>query len=126
LRAYDLLEVSFSHYLPESIEPDDASVRDKVKAETEHSLDDLLSPLVVLITRLCIADDGCRVRMREWLVPADLDRTESLESRADLLGRCLRLLSSVYHDRLKNAVGEMLYAMCNSDGESFISGLMYK
>lgn len=56
--------------------------------------------------------------MREWLVPDDLDRTNPLESRADLLGRCLRLLASIHHARLKDAVGEMLYAICESDRKS--------
>lgn len=55
--------------------------------------------------------------MREWTVPPDLDRTNPLDERADFLGRCIRLLGSVYHTRLKDAVGEMLYAACDSDGQ---------
>jgi hypothetical protein len=47
-----------------------------------------------------------------------LDRTAVLESRADILGRLLRLLSSVYHPRLNVASGELLYAVCNHDGPS--------
>ncbi|KAJ7880754.1 guanine nucleotide exchange factor synembryn-domain-containing protein [Mycena olivaceomarginata] len=104
-----------------------------VKAETgpgsaDHSLDDELSPLVVLITRLCLADEPSRTRTRDWLVPADLDRSAaagSLESRPDMLGRCLRLLSSVYHPRLKDSVGEMLFAMCDSDATTLSTLLGY-
>ncbi|KAJ7050873.1 guanine nucleotide exchange factor [Mycena amicta] len=131
LRAHSLLEVAFSHYFPDAVEPDDPSVREKVKAESSpfspsESLDDELSPLVVLITRLCVADEQSRTRTRDWLCPADLDRTAaagSLESRADMLGRCLRLLGSVYHARLKDSVGEMLYVMCDSDA-SIMSTLL--
>ncbi|KAK7061189.1 guanine nucleotide exchange factor [Favolaschia claudopus] len=121
LRAHTLLEVAFSHYMPDAIEPDDPSVRELAKSEAgpgAESLDDELSPLVVLITRLCIADETCRTRTRDWLVPADLDRSAnagSLESRSDMLGRCLRMLGSVYHVRLKDSVGEMLYVISDSD-----------
>ncbi|KAF7331636.1 hypothetical protein MKEN_00043200 [Mycena kentingensis (nom. inval.)] len=134
LRAHSLLEVAFSHYFPDAVEPDDASVRDKVKSEAtlagpgSESLDDELSPLVVLITRLCAADEQSRTRTREWLVPADLDRSVaagSLESRADMLGRCLRLLGSVYHVRLKDSVGEMLYTVCDSDASTMSTLLGY-
>lgn len=117
LRVHDLLEVSMSHYLPGDIDPDDASIKETCQKEGDSSLDDILSPLVVLMTRIAHADHDSRVRTREWLLPADLDRTRRLESRADLLGRCLRLLGSVHHSRLKDAVGEMLFAICDSDGE---------
>lgn len=118
LRAYDLLDVTLSHYLPNAIDPDDVSVRQRCQKESDSTLDDLICPLVLLITKLCSADEGTRKRMREWLVPDDLDRTNPLESRADLLGRCLRLLASIHHARLKDAVGEMLYAICESDRKS--------
>ncbi|KAF7330941.1 hypothetical protein MVEN_02434000 [Mycena venus] len=134
LRAHTLLEVAFSHYFPEAIEPDEPSVRELAKAEAgpgangADSLDDELSPLVVLITRLCIADEISRTRTRDWLVPADLDRSAaagSLESRPDMLGRCLRLLGSVYHPRLKDSVGEMLFSMCDSDATTMSTLLGY-
>lgn len=114
-RTFDLLEVSFSHYFPGDIDGDDVSVRERCKEESMDSLDDILSPLIVLVTRLCLADETCRVRVRQWIVPDDLDRSSALESRPDLLGRCLRLLSSVYHPRLKDSVGEMLFAVSDSN-----------
>lgn len=111
-----MLDVSLNHYMPDAIDPDDRGVREKCQREMDQSLDDVMTPLVVLITKLCLADEGSRRRMREWLVPDDLDRTSPLEGRADLLGRLLRSLASVHHAKLKNAVGEMLYAMFDSDG----------
>ncbi|KAJ6522759.1 guanine nucleotide exchange factor [Mycena vulgaris] len=133
LRAHSLLEVAFSHYFPDAADPDDPSVRELAEAEAgagagADSLDDALAPLVVLITRLCIADEPSRTRTRDWLCPADLDRSAAagtLESRADLLGRCLRLLGSVYHARLKDSVGEMLFAMCDSDAATMSTLLGY-
>ncbi|KAG5641895.1 hypothetical protein DXG03_003982 [Asterophora parasitica] len=124
-RACDLLDVALSHYFPGSVEADAQEVRDKLKLELppDNSLDDVLSPLVVLLTRFCVADDGSRVRVRQWIVPDDLDRSAPLEGRADVLGRCLRLLGSVYHPRLKDAVGELLFAMCDSNA-SILSTLV--
>jgi hypothetical protein len=120
-RAFDLLEVSFSHYFPGNIDPDEQEVRERCRHETgDDSLDDLLSPLLVLIVRLCIADDNSKACVRQWLVPDELDRSTALEARSDLLGRCLRLLRTVYHPTLKDAVGEMLFAMSNSNGSSIL------
>ena len=118
--AYDLFEVSFSRYFPGKTDPDDPEIRTRCKAESSDTLDDMLSPLVVLITKLCIADEGSRTRVRHWIVPEDLDRSSPLEERSDITGRCLRLLSCVYHPRLKDAIGELLFAIADSDGKIFI------
>ncbi|KAG2360174.1 guanine nucleotide exchange factor [Suillus spraguei] len=117
-RAYELLDTTLAHFLPGDIDPDDPSVQDLCKIDGNASLDEILCPLVLLITRFCLGDDDAKTRIRQWLVPENLDRTHPLEKRADLLGRCLRLLASVYHSRLKDAMGEMLYAMCDSNATS--------
>ena len=116
LHAYNVLDITLSYYLPEALDPDEGSVREKCKHE-DTTLDELVTPLVLLVTRLCIGDEASRARLRDWLIPPHLDRTSPLEARSDTLGRCLRLLGSVYHTNLKKAVGEMLYAMCDSDGK---------
>ena len=118
--AYDLFEVSFSRYFPGKSDPDDPEIRNRCKAESSDTLDDMLSPLVVLITKLCVADEGSRTRVRHLIVPEDLDRSSPLEERSDITGRCLRLLSCVYHPRLKDSIGELLFAIADSDGKIFI------
>jgi len=124
-RTYDLLDTAFLHYFPGDIDPDDLDLRKRVKEESSDSLDDILSPLVVLLSRLCIADEGCRARVRQWIVPDNLDRSSPLEQRSDMLGRCLRFLPSVYHPRLKDSVGEMLYAVADSDASTLSSLVGY-
>lgn len=98
------------------LDPDDPSVREKCRRD-DATLDELVAPLVLLITRLCIGDEISRARVRDWFIPLNLDRTSPLEGRPDILGRCLRLLGSVYHVNLKKSIGEMMYAVCDSDGE---------
>lgn len=116
LRAYDILDITLSHYLPDVTDPDDPSVQTRCKKDTDQSFDELLAPLVLFIKNLCLADETVRKRMREWILPNDLDRSSPLEGRADLLGRCLRLLGCINHNNTKISVGEMLYAICDSDG----------
>ena len=118
-RAYHILDISLGYYMPGNIEPDDPAVMVLCKKAGDDTLYDSLGPLTLLITRLCLSDETSRGRMMEWLLPANLDRTTSLEGRADLLGRCLRLLASVLHPKMKDAMGEMLFAVCNSDGKPF-------
>ncbi|KAJ7237439.1 guanine nucleotide exchange factor synembryn-domain-containing protein [Mycena haematopus] len=103
---HHLLEAVFSHYFPNAIDPDDPSVRELAmpEAATTDSLDKKLIPLVALITQQCVADQTFRTQTRDWLCPSDLDRSAesgALESRPNMLGRCLRLLGSVYHAELK-------------------------
>ncbi|KJA30086.1 hypothetical protein HYPSUDRAFT_258523 [Hypholoma sublateritium FD-334 SS-4] len=115
-RAYDLLDQGFMQYFPGNVDVDAPEVRQRHKTDSNMDTpDDVLSPLIVLISRLCIADESSRLRLRQWVIPDDLDRLSPLDSRSDMLGRCLRLLGSVYHPRLKDAVGEMLFAACGQD-----------
>jgi Guanine nucleotide exchange factor synembryn len=136
-RAWDLLDITTAHYVPG--DPDDAAVRQLCKTEGVI-LDDTLTPLVVLLTRLAAGDESAKLRMKEWILPSDLcvdyqvlcwwlpcmrcyihrDRTSPLEEREDLLGRCIRLMSSVYFARVKDSMGELLFTICDSDGESMI------
>jgi hypothetical protein len=89
------------------------------------NLDEMIPPLVVLMVRLA-EDVNARIQMQEWILPAGLDRTQSLEGRGDTLGRCiLRLLASVYYMRLKDAIGEWMFALCDNDGLMLSSQIGY-
>jgi len=88
------------------------------------NLDEIITPLVVLMARLA-EDVNARIQMREWILPADLDRTQPLEGRGDTLGRCIRMLASVYYTRLKDAVGEWLFALCDSDALTLSTQIGY-
>lgn len=115
-RAADLLDRFLAELLPGACDPDDAEARDRVHRLADGTLDDALSPVLVLLTRLATADAASRRTLYNRYFPAELDRSSPLEKRADTLGRCLRLLSAVYHPRSRDAAGELLYALCSSDG----------
>lgn len=121
--ACTLLDNTLAEYWPADTEADAPKVRSKAIADSIN-LDEAITPLVVLLARLA-ADTGARMLMREWILPADLDRTTSLEGRADCLGRCIRLLASVYYTRLKDAVGEWLFTLCDSDASVLSAQIGY-
>ncbi|KAJ3860617.1 guanine nucleotide exchange factor [Lentinula novae-zelandiae] len=130
VRTMDLLEVVFSFHFPSNSNPDSREVREAFKnvlvgsaMSVDTSLDELVSPLLALCTRICMMDKTSRKRVREWIIPPNLDRSYPLDERDDFLGKCIRLLGSVYHLRLKATVGEMLYAACDCD-PSILSSLI--
>ncbi|EJD00790.1 uncharacterized protein FOMMEDRAFT_141603 [Fomitiporia mediterranea MF3/22] len=113
-RGLDLLDVSLAHYLPGNVDPDDASVKN-ICSDEDVVLDHILSPLVLLLNKLCKGSGECRRAVCSRVLPVDLDRTKPLEGRADTLGRCLRLMACVQHQQLKDGIGELVFVVCDSD-----------
>jgi len=124
LRALQLLQSTLALYLPGNSDPDDSSVRAAVRAKGVV-LDELAPPVAMFVTRLVSGDAGARARVAAIVVPADMDRSSALEKRDDFLGRCLRLMTSVYYPVLKDAIGEMLFTICGSDGQALSAAIGY-
>jgi Guanine nucleotide exchange factor synembryn len=114
-----LVDVTLAHYFPGTIEVDDPSIREKGKIEAVN-IDELITPLLALVARIA-EEPGARKVLKEWILPADLNRDTPLEARGDTLGRCMRLMSSVYFPRMKDTIGETLFTICNSDGKQTVS-----
>lgn len=70
-RALKLFDMSLLHYLPGNADPDDKSVLETCSRE-DVKLDEVLSPLVVLLIKLCKYDVGCRKSIRDVLLPPNL------------------------------------------------------
>ncbi|KAG8740642.1 hypothetical protein FRC10_004100 [Ceratobasidium sp. 414] len=124
LRALHLLQSTLALHLPGNSDPDDSSIRTAARAKG-IVLDELAPPVAAFITRLVSGDAGARAKVAAIVVPADMDRSSALEKRDDFLGRCLRLMTSVYYPMLKDAVGEMLFTICGSDGQAFSAAIGY-
>ncbi|KAG9012293.1 hypothetical protein FRB94_006324 [Tulasnella sp. JGI-2019a] len=121
-RAYDLLDATLAYFTPG--EPDDIEVRAKCKRE-DVALDDVGPPLALLLGNMVRENETARGQMKQWLLPSDLDRSQPLEKRADVLGRCLRMMASVYFPKFKDSIGEMMFALCNSDANIMGAQLGY-
>ncbi|KAJ1308320.1 hypothetical protein OPQ81_004031 [Rhizoctonia solani] len=124
IRALLILQSLLALHLPGNCDPDDTAVRNASKARGVD-LGEAASPIVALITRLVAADEGARSRIAAVVLPADMDRSSPLEKRDDFLGRCLRLMTSVYYPTLKDAIGEMLFVLCGSDGSALSAAIGY-
>ncbi|CAE7153533.1 unnamed protein product [Rhizoctonia solani] len=124
LRALSILQSILALHLPGNSDPDDAAVRGALTAKGVV-LNEFAPPIVVLLTRLVAGDEGARTRVAAIVLPADLDRSSPLEKRDDFLGRCLRIMTSVYSPTLKDAVGEMLFVLCGSDGQALSAAIGY-
>ncbi|KAF8603417.1 hypothetical protein BDV93DRAFT_523195 [Ceratobasidium sp. AG-I] len=123
LRVLSLLSATLAVYFPGNTDVDDNSLRNLARARGVV-VDELVPPVAVLLTRL-VGDVGARARVSAVIFPADLDRSSPLEKKDDFLGRCIRLMTSVYHHTLKDAIGEMLFTICGSDGQALSAAIGY-
>ncbi|CAE6472152.1 unnamed protein product [Rhizoctonia solani] len=124
LRALSILQSILALHLPGNSDPDDSAVRSASKAKGV-SLDEFASPVAALLTRLVGGDEGARAKVAAVVLPQDMDRSSALEKRDDFLGRCLRLMASVYYPTLKDTVGELLFVLCGSDGQALSAAIGY-
>ncbi|WWC88355.1 uncharacterized protein L201_003265 [Kwoniella dendrophila CBS 6074] len=101
----------FEVYLPWPKKPDDTLPQGLV-------LDEMLPPLLLLLTRAAAGSEAIRKHVKETLLPANLDRSPEagpLESRKGALGDILRLMGCAGHTQSKNTAGELMWAICNND-----------
>ncbi|ELU39698.1 Ric8 domain-containing protein [Rhizoctonia solani AG-1 IA] len=124
IRALSILQNLLALHLPGNCDPDDAGVRAAAKSKGV-SLDEVGAPIAALVTRLAAGDDGARTRMAAVVLPPDMDRSSPLEKKDDFLGRCIRLMTSVYYPTLNDAIGELLFVLCGSDGQALSAAIGY-
>ncbi|CAE6384888.1 unnamed protein product [Rhizoctonia solani] len=124
IRVLSILQTLLALHLPGNCDPDETGVRGAAKAKGV-SLDEVAPPVAALVTRLAMGDEGAKSRITAVVLPADMDRSSALEKKDDFLGRCLRLMTSVYYPTLKDAIGEMLFVLCGSDGQALSAAIGY-
>lgn len=98
--------------VPEDV--DSKAVKQKASADGIE-LEETLEPLLLLLRKTADEDEELRSTLRSILLPSDIDRSTALDRRTDLLGRLIRLMSSVTLPRTARAAGELLLAL--NDGE---------
>ncbi|TIA89800.1 hypothetical protein E3P99_01891 [Wallemia hederae] len=122
-RLIELLNSVINTFWP-STSIEDGQSMDSAQAKTKAAsvgvnLDELLSPLIMLLRKL-VADDlrgngGFKGSLRKMLNMNDIDRSVKVEQRGDLLGVLVRFLTSSLFSSIKTTVGELLFALCDSD-----------
>ncbi|WVO24978.1 uncharacterized protein IAS62_006361 [Cryptococcus decagattii] len=120
-RLLKILNQFFDTYLPYPKRPDD---------NLPHglALDEVLPPLLLLITSAILGLESVRLWIKETLLPVSLDRSPEagpLESREGLLGNILRLMTCAGHTQTRNAAGELMWAVCNGDASDLCVEIGY-
>lgn len=95
--------------VPEDV---DAKSIKQASAADGVELQDTLEPLLLLLRKTAAEDTDLRSLLLSILLPSDLDRSLALDRRIDILGRLIRLMSSVTLPRTARAAGELLLALC--------------
>lgn len=107
-RLYHLLDLSLAFYLPDNGD---------IVPEYEEEVSDLRY-MAMVINKLCHEEETFKKRLRQKIVPDDLDRSSQLNERSDMLGRCLRVMQGTIARSLSPSIGEMLYTMADSNRKS--------
>lgn len=128
-RLVELLNSILSTFWPSSSLEGGESM-DSAQAKTKAAsvginLDETLSPLVMLLRKL-VAEDmrnngGFKGSLRKILGMDDIDRSVKIEQRGDLLGILVRFLTSSLFSTIKTTVGELIFALCDSDPKQMSS-----
>ncbi|WVW85027.1 hypothetical protein I302_107063 [Kwoniella bestiolae CBS 10118] len=80
--------------------------------------DEMLPPLLLLLTRAAAESEPIRQFLKETLLPSTLDRSSQagpLEGRKGTLGDLLRLMGCAGHIQCRNTAGELMWAICKGD-----------
>ncbi|KAF8306234.1 hypothetical protein DL93DRAFT_2172173 [Clavulina sp. PMI_390] len=122
VRLWNLLRKTLAYYVPD--DPDDSSVR--IKCQNENVvLDELVPPLAFVLGNVAKDSTEARKWLKNTLLPLDLDRSEPLEQRKDLLGQCIRLMASIHHPNLKEAVSQMIFEICGESASEMTHQIGY-
>lgn len=108
--------------IPEDV---DAKAVKQKAASDGIDLEDTLEPLLLLLRKTAAEDDSLRSTLVSILLPSDLDRSLALDRRLDVLGRLVRLMSSVTLSRPARASGELLLSLCNGDARQMTEAIGY-
>ncbi|KAF9900367.1 hypothetical protein EC991_007441 [Linnemannia zychae] len=99
--------------LKHSLNTDDEASTDGMSNGTE--LDEIVPPLVIVLTNIASAGGEARKAMKARLLPDDVDRSRPLEKGDSFSARLIRRLTSARFPQIKETVGQLLFVVCNED-----------
>ncbi|CAG8573446.1 9676_t:CDS:2 [Ambispora gerdemannii] len=87
--------------------------------------DEVITPLVALLKKLSEEDQTTKTKIKNKLLPDDIDRSKPLEKGETLSARLIRLMTSVMFPNLRDNVSELLFTICDEDAHLFIHHVGY-
>jgi hypothetical protein len=95
-----------------------------LKSLPESTLEARATPTITLIHKIYTsAPEAVRSQLKSELLPSDADRTEVLGRGSSLSARLLRLTMSPTTPQLSDAIGNLLFEICEHDAEKFVSAV---
>ncbi|CAG8529841.1 1463_t:CDS:2 [Ambispora leptoticha] len=100
-------------------------------SDTDHQtnyrvdFDEVITPLVVLLKKFCEEDQTAKAKIKNKLLPDDIDRSKPLEKGETLSARLIRLMTSIMFPNLRDNVSELLFVICNEDAQLLIHHVGY-
>ncbi|KAK3844979.1 MAG: guanine nucleotide exchange factor [Linnemannia gamsii] len=99
--------------LKHCLNTDDEASTEGMSNGTE--LDEIVPPLVIVLTNIASAGGEARKAMKARLLPDDVDRSRPLEKGDSFSARLIRRLTSARFPQIKETVGQLLFVVCNED-----------
>lgn len=95
-----------------------------LKSLPEQALEAQANPLITLIHKIyTTAPDPVKSQLKSQLLPSDDDRTEVLGRGSSLSAMLLRLTMSPTTPQLAEAIGTLLFEICEHDAEKFVGAV---
>ncbi|KAI9094551.1 guanine nucleotide exchange factor, partial [Phlyctochytrium arcticum] len=88
-------------------------------------LDEVLPPLLLLLTALARADSGAKALMKKQITPEDIDRAHDLTKGSSLPARLIRFMTSISMINIRNSASELLFALCDDKPDALVSYVGY-
>jgi hypothetical protein len=102
------------------MEDHDSVISEATFVQESARSSDRLVPLFQLLGNIyCQSDFTIKVKLRELLAPKEMDRGTDNFDEITLPKLIIRLLTSVDHQLLKEASGQLLYTIFDNDGTQF-------
>ncbi|KAI8813511.1 guanine nucleotide exchange factor [Cladochytrium replicatum] len=80
-----------------------------------QKVDDVLSPLLILMTHLAAGDRRAREMMRGKIMPDDIDRSKPLDKGSAIPNVMIRFMTSVTMNNVRESASELLFELSGAD-----------
>jgi len=116
----NILEVTIKQSnISHSMENDDSVNINGVPA------DSVLPPLVILMTNLVADDVQARARLKERILPDDVDRSKPLNVGESIRASLIRLMTNTLLGNSRETISTLLYTLCDNNANKFVNQVGY-
>jgi len=116
----NVLEVTMKESnISHSMENDDAVLINGAPA------DSVLPPLIILMTNLVEDDTQARAKLKERILPSNVDRSKPLNIGESLRACLIRLMTNTLLGNSRETISTLLYTLCDSNANKFVNQVGY-